>query len=407
MDVLSPPSHTTEVSPPPPTSHRSPLLKREMPGLDALRGVAVLSVVAYHGLHWWLVPAVAISPAAQWLSAIAAPGWLGVNLFFILSGFLITGILLDTRTRPNYWKNFYVRRILRILPLYLITLLILRFTPVLGISWTYVLVCLLYLANFAPAMHLESYGPLWSLAVEEQFYLVWPFLVRRLRPRTLAIICLASIFVSPILRYLSVSGILPLGDIAAATWLLTDNIAFGALFAILLRSRAATIARIRTATLVCALLGGAFLFAGLDRHLLSRSAPFAAAFQPEPFLLLFSALLLLSLQYGDHPAVFRLTGPLRFYGYISYGLYLLHLLGFRLYQALFVDLSHPIPELTLPRLLLRFFAVLIPATIVCYLSRRYFEEYALRLKDRLVPYTSPRSPVPPQPLISTPPSSVN
>ena len=395
MDVLSPPSHTTEVSPPPPTSYRSPLLKREMPGLDALRGVAVLSVVAYHGLHWWLVPAVAISPAAQWLSAIAAPGWLGVNLFFILSGFLITGILLDTRTRPNYWKNFYVRRALRILPLYVVTLLILRFTPTLGISWTYVLVCLLYLANFAPAMHLESYGPLWSLAVEEQFYLVWPFLVRRLRPRTLAIICLASIFVSPILRYLSVSGILPLGDIAAATWLLTDNIAFGALFAILLRSRAATIARIRTATLVCALLGGAFLFAGLDRHLLSRSAPFAAAFQPEPFLLLFSALLLLSLYFGDHPLVFRLTSPLRFFGYISYGLYLLHSFGFQVEEDITHELAHRIPYLTLTRVLLRFFGVLAGTSLVCYLSRRYFEEFFLRLKDRLVPYkATPKAPTP-------------
>jgi len=111
------------------------MLKREMPGLDALRGVAVLAVVFYHGLHWWLPPAISISPGVKYLSLLASPGWLGVNLFFVLSGFLITGILLDTRTHPNYWKSFYTRRALRILPLYLVTLLILRFYS--GVSWMY------------------------------------------------------------------------------------------------------------------------------------------------------------------------------------------------------------------------------------------------------------------------------
>lgn len=386
MGVLGPPDHTTEVSPPQTTPFHSPLLRREMPGLDALRGVAVLAVVFYHGLHWWPPPALSSAPAVKLLSSLAAPGWLGVNLFFVLSGFLITGILLDTRTRPDYWKSFYTRRVLRILPLYLVLLLVLRFYN--NLSWTYLVLCLFYLANFTYALHLEGYGPLWSLAVEEQFYLVWPFLVRRLSPRTLAILCMVSIFISPVLRYVSVRGIVPLGDPYSATWLLTDNLAVGALIAILLRTPGATLTRVRTATLFAGLLGIALLALGLILKIMSRATASGAAFQPEPCLLLCAALLLLSLQYGKHPLVHRLTAPLRFFGYISYGLYLFHLLGFRIYQSLFTDMSHPLPYLGLGRVLVRFVGVLATTTAFCFFSRRYFEEYFLRLKDRFVPYTA-------------------
>ncbi|MGP8259405.1 MAG: acyltransferase family protein [Acidobacteriaceae bacterium] len=392
MGILSPPDHTTEFSPPPATPFHSPLLRREMPGLDALRGVAVLSVVLYHGLHWWLPPAIAISPGVRLLSWLASPGWLGVNLFFVLSGFLITGILLDTRTRANYWKSFYIRRVLRILPLYLVVLLILRFYS--GVSWMYFLICLFYMANFASARYGLGYGPLWSLAVEEQFYLVWPFLVHRLRTRTLAMLCVASIFLSPLLRYLSVSRIVPLGSPYSATWLVTDNLAAGALIAILLRTPSATLSRVRAATLGAGLLSATLLLVGFPLGIMSKTTAAGAAFQPEPFILLFSALLLLSLQIGSHPRVFRLTRPLRFYGYISYGLYLFHVLGFSLYQDLFSDLRHPLPELTAGYLLLRFCGVLAFVTLVCFLSRRYFEEFFLRLKDRLVPYGSSKRAAP-------------
>jgi peptidoglycan/LPS O-acetylase OafA/YrhL len=363
-----------------------------MPGLDALRGVAVLAVVLYHGLHWWLPPSISISPGARRLIFLATPGWLGVNLFFVLSGFLITGILLDTRNRPNYWKSFYTRRVLRILPLYLVVLLILRFYN--GVSWMYFLICMFYMANFASTRFGLGYGPLWSLAVEEQFYLMWPSLVRRLRPRTLAIVCVGSLFLSPLLRYLSVSRIVPMGNPYSATWLVTDNLAAGALIAILLRTPAATLSRVRGWTLGVGLLSLILLILGLCLQIMSRSTSAGAAFQPEPFILLFSALLLLSLQIGSHPLVYRLTRPLRFYGYISYGLYLFHVLGFSVYQDLFSDFNHPLPVLTAGILLLRLCAVLAVVTVFCFLSRRYFEEFFLRLKDRLVPYAASKSPSP-------------
>lgn len=384
MRTPGPSYPTTEVSPTPATPFHSPLLKREMPGLDALRGIAVLAVVAYHGLHWWLPPAKSFSPAVQFVSSLTTPGWQGVYLFFTLSGFLITGILLESRTHANYWKNFYVRRALRILPLYVVLLLLLRFYS--HLNWFYLLLCLLYLANFAAWLPGEHYGPLWTLAVEEQFYLVWPLLARFLRLRTLALICLGSIVVSPLLRYLSASGVLPLGDSSSATWLVTDNLAAGALLAILLRTPAATLPRVRALAFATGLLGMALLAAGARLHLLSRSTPGGAAFSPEPAVFLSSALLLLSLEFGGRPLVFRITQPLRFFGYISYGLYLLHLLGFKVFQDLFVDFHQVPAELTLGPLLLRFVSVLGATTVVCLLSRRYFEEYFLRLKDRLVPY---------------------
>jgi peptidoglycan/LPS O-acetylase OafA/YrhL len=390
MGVLSPPDHTTEVSPRPTTIH-SPLLRREMPGLDALRGIAVLAVVAYHGLHWWLPPAISISRGVQIVSSLVAPGWLGVNLFFVLSGFLITGILVDTRHRPDYWWNFYTRRALRILPLYLVVLLILQFY--FRVDWRYLLLCVFYLANFADRLPGEHYGPLWSLAVEEQFYLVWPLLVRRLHLRTLGILCIGSIVLSPLLRYVCTSKILPLGDPYTATWLLTDTLAAGALIAILLRSPGATPARVRAFTVGAGLVGIAMLALEFRLRLLSRATALGAALQPEPFLFLFAAMLLLALQYGSHPVIFRITGPLRFFGYISYGLYLFHLLGFKAYQDLFVDFYHVPAVLTLGAVLLRFGGVVGVTTLVCFGSRRYFEEYFLRQKDRLAPYGRSRGSV--------------
>jgi peptidoglycan/LPS O-acetylase OafA/YrhL len=360
-----------------------------MPGLDALRGIAVLAVVMYHGLYWWLPPAKSISRATRLLSTLASPGWVGVNLFFVLSGFLITGILLESRGSSNYWRSFYTRRALRILPLYLVVLPILRFYS--HLDWTYLLFCLLYLANFTDGLRGEHYGVLWTLAVEEQFYLVWPFLVRRLRTGTLAGLCVGSVLLSPLLRYLSASRVLALGDPHTATWLITDNLAAGALIAIFLRMPGVNPSRDRSLTLWIGLSGAALLTAGFRFHLLSRSTAAGAAFQPEPFIFLFAALLLLALKYGDHPLVYRLTKPLRFYGYISYGLYLFHLLGFKAFQDLFVDFHHVPAELTVGSVLLRFGGVLAVTTAVCFLSRRYFEEFFLRLKDRLVPYVAPTS----------------
>jgi peptidoglycan/LPS O-acetylase OafA/YrhL len=152
--------------------------------LDGLRGAAVLAVFLYHfggGSH-----APTTLPVRLYLIVVHS-GWLGVDLFFVLSGFLITGILYDTAHKDSRIKNFYARRALRIFPLFYGVLFgFLLLTPVLHLHWQaghafY----FLYLYNMMPwlAPNLGSPGPammlnhFWSLSVEEQFYLLWPFVV--------------------------------------------------------------------------------------------------------------------------------------------------------------------------------------------------------------------------------------
>jgi peptidoglycan/LPS O-acetylase OafA/YrhL len=389
VTVLAEPGDSTEVSPAPVVSGpRSVLLKREMPGLDVLRGIAILSVFCFHGLKWYLPLGAPMVPQVRQLGQVVSFGWLGVNLFFVLSGFLITGVLLDTRTQKNYWSSFYIRRFLRIVPLYVVVLVILKFT--LNCTWAYLILCLFYLANFAVPLRVPGpgYGPLWSLAVEEQFYLVWPYLAGRLRLRALAGLCVAGIVLSPALRAISVANSFLLGSPYITTWLISDNLLYGALLAIFLRTAAATEQRVAQLTVLSGGLGAVLLGMGLPFQLLSRNTPGGAAFQPIPFLLLFSSMLLLSLRFGDHPAVYRVLAPVRFFGYISYGFYLFHNLGFFAFDWVTERLRMHLPTATLGFVLFRFVVVGACLTLFCYLSRKYFEGYFLRFKERLAPYSS-------------------
>ncbi len=384
--VLVAPGDSSDVSPMPVVSGpRSVLLKREMPGLDVLRGIAVLSVFCFHGLKWDLPLNAWTEPHVRQMGQVVSFGWLGVNLFFVLSGFLITGILLDTRTKKNYWSSFYLRRFLRIAPLYLVVLAILKFA--LNCTWAYVLLCLFYLANFSLEFRIPgpTYGPLWSLAVEEQFYLVWPYLVRRLRLGALAALCVVGIVLSPALRAISVLNSNILGNPYITTWLICDNLFYGALLAIFLRTAAATERRVAQLTVLSGGLGAVLLAAGFSFHLLSRSSASGAAFQPIPFLLIFSSMLLVSLQFGDHPTVYRSLTPLRFFGYISYGFYLFHTLGFFVFDWVTERFGVHLQTPAMGFVIFRFVVVGACLTLFCYLSRRYFEGYFLRFKDRPAP----------------------
>jgi peptidoglycan/LPS O-acetylase OafA/YrhL len=150
-----------------------------MRGLDVLRGIAILLVLIYHGFLFSAPRLVLGTPTLQSLYLLTGWGWLGVNLFFVISGFLITGILQDSRSSTQYFQRFYTRRALRILPAYLVTLFLLWGFHLVRLP--YLLICVLFLANM-PGLLLPTgtalYGPLWPLAVEEQFYLVWPWLNR-------------------------------------------------------------------------------------------------------------------------------------------------------------------------------------------------------------------------------------
>jgi peptidoglycan/LPS O-acetylase OafA/YrhL len=165
-------------------------LPKYYPAIDGLRACAVFGVILFH-LHVWGM----------------ALGWAGVWLFYVISGFLITGILVDAKSRPHYFRNFYARRTLRIFPIYYLLLVIICVTAAyngttikdVGYYIFYVQNQLLGSTQFKPAFP-TAYNHTWTLAVEEQFYLLWPLLVRFLSARVLPWLCLALIFLAPLAR---------------------------------------------------------------------------------------------------------------------------------------------------------------------------------------------------------------
>jgi peptidoglycan/LPS O-acetylase OafA/YrhL len=179
------------------------LIRPVMPELDAIRGFAVIAVLLLHAFSWQYAGLHFGGPARAFLIATQA-GWTGVNLFFVLSGFLITrflitGILLDSKHRPDFYRRFYTRRALRILPAYyaLLILLLLLHSSSLG----FVGLSFVYLANVTNLFGIAcGYGPLWSLAVEEHYYIFWPAVVRKLTSPQLGAASAAIILLEPMLR---------------------------------------------------------------------------------------------------------------------------------------------------------------------------------------------------------------
>jgi len=160
--------------------------------LDGVRGLAILLVL----LHNLEIDAPAPGLAARVFKVLSTAGWIGVVLFFALSGYLITSILLRSRTAPRYFRNFFLHRLLRIFPLYYATLAIVllavphlvRLPRWLAPELDHQLWFWTYLSNWTIPFGrgIGGLDHLWSLAVEEQFYLVWPLVVRALAPRRLA-----------------------------------------------------------------------------------------------------------------------------------------------------------------------------------------------------------------------------
>jgi peptidoglycan/LPS O-acetylase OafA/YrhL len=170
------------------TSHFKPL--------DGLRGIAIILVIFVHSFKYE-----GNSLFGRGLNIVARSGWVGVTLFFVLSGFLITGILLDTKYKRHYFRDFFVRRSLRIFPLYFLFLLLYFFVAPHVFSPAQLpqpipedrIYYWFYLSNMkewlsGAANSIPALDPLWSLAVEEQVYLFWPFLIRFVPNRRLLVV---------------------------------------------------------------------------------------------------------------------------------------------------------------------------------------------------------------------------
>lgn len=318
--------------------------KQHIPVLDGVRGIAVLFVLLFHFMP---------DPAMQWKvsewskKVFTTGGWIGVDLFFVLSGFLITGILLRAKSSTNYFSTFYIRRALRIFPLYYGALLTIFFVlPLFGILtgpaiephqkiqvyyWLYLGNVSRWLIDENTLRSIDapvSFGHLWSLAVEEHFYIIWPAIVLIFSPSALRKICI-TLFVSALC--FRCVAVLSVADSGTHPFLLTplrwDALAAGAFVATWYHE------------------GG---ISGLQR--LGRWPDYALTAGSGALILLFYSLkglwpdhwairsvglsivagtgcaFLITLLLRQNGVVGRIasSGVLRFFGKYSYGLYLIH-----------------------------------------------------------------------------------
>ena len=305
--------------------------------LDGLRGIAILLVVFFHFTILGpgpLAHAVLYYSFRNW-------GWAGVDLFFVLSGFLITGVLLDARAsapsgRPHhYFRNFYGRRTLRIFPVYYAYLVGFVLLAPAGVrlrvgdelTWFW-----LFLQNFSIAAHGDfDNGPFldhfWSLAIEEQWYLFWPLVVLSTTRRRLMAVCVGLVVFSLALRVVLLqAGVSPVA-IHVLTPTRLDGLAVGAFLAALARGPGGLHRFVPAARGVAA--GSALGLAGVvawQRGLFFYMLPGTVSVGFTLLALLFGALLVLSVEARADGLAARVLGGrmLRMFGRYSYAIYVVH-----------------------------------------------------------------------------------
>jgi peptidoglycan/LPS O-acetylase OafA/YrhL len=194
--------------------------------LDGIRGLAALAVFLGHYFQYSARSPLDASRPIMWAANVAKFGFSGVDAFFVLSGFLITSILLRDVGNPHFFKDFYWKRVLRIMPVYLLHLLCVWQLSHGG--GRYIVSCLLFVANFANLLRIQTLGPPWTLAIEEQFYIFWPQFVRRSSVQVLYGLSLSLVILCPILR---MAGMFHGTDVYIYTFYRCDGLGLGALLA--------------------------------------------------------------------------------------------------------------------------------------------------------------------------------
>lgn len=357
-----------------------------MPELDTLRGIAVSLVVLFHSFGF-LYGVSGLSGIPKLLVALTLPGWVGVNLFFVLSGFLITGILLDTKARSDYYKHFYIHRALRILPLYYVVLILLAVVVRLHLvprhaSWAFLGLSAIYLANVTNLLGVPmQYGVLWSLAVEEHFYLVWPAVVKFFSRRAIVFsavtVAMACLLLRIIYYVLGASG-------GGYTWLSADGLALGAILAVVARMPDAHSA-VRKFAMTSLLVSLGVFLAGVPYGIFFARHFLGVTLRETAIDLFFAAVVAGALLLG----ISRWKGLVNFRGFqflgkISYGVYLMHMLVFEIVVGLMRRRWPDLPPASghFGVMVLQFGIAGGCTVVLTYLSRMYFEEWFLRLKDR-------------------------
>jgi peptidoglycan/LPS O-acetylase OafA/YrhL len=361
-----------------------------IPALDGVRGVAVLTVFIYH----YGGGAQSTNSLLHAIGETNKLGWAGVTLFFVLSGFLITGILWKSIGTLHWWRTFFVRRCLRIFPLYYLVMLLLivacLITHTLGENFSSIGIYVLYLQNFLGSEKTEKIlsfrlGHFWSLAVEEHFYLVWPFLlsimstIRRAQYLCLAVFALSLASRVWIFQYAYTT-------LHYATPARVGEMAIGGWLALVIRENPAWLSTLRR-------FAPAVFFASL---VVIAAIAFAVG-NPEvatmPMYLfgipLFSfaaaALILMVLQGGKWARLLSFP-PLRHLGVISYGVYVYHVLLHDFYDAIVWRIAPHASRNA--HLTLKFFVSAALTLLVAQCSYSFFEQPLLKLKDKFAPSTT-------------------
>ena len=350
--------------------------------LDGLRGIAILLVMLH---HFWPT-----SGLLATYSSVGHLGWIGVDLFFVISGFFITGILLDTIEDRGYYRNFYARRSLRIFPLYYLFLIAIFVIPWLlpggrhfeqviraqsgPAAWYFA-----YLGNFREAIVGKEpayfLAPLWSLSIEEHFYLAFPFIVQKLSRERLKQLLWSLIFIAPVIR-LVMMFVAPSNERIQylATPCRVDVIAMGCLLALTLRQRTSTpncdkVGRIALAMIaVCA---AAFLLGGLDRtKSFCRVAGYSLVDVTFALIVLWAIL-----GRGRTSVRWLRSRPLIGIGKMCYGTYLLQ----RPAEVVYLKIAHYV-HLPADGSAMALAGKMVFAVAIAALSWHLFERQCLRLK---------------------------
>ncbi len=356
----------------------SSALPKYIPQLDGLRAIAIIGVMLFH--HQ--IPGFNI-------------GWAGVNLFFVISGFLITGILLDSKTNPHYFRNFYARRFLRIFPIYYLGLALVIVIALIshwriGDTWYY----LFYIQNHHLALTnwKVNFPPLldhtWSLAIEEQFYILWPLIVYMLDVKKLKIVTILLYILALVTR----SILLFSTDNLNLQFMLlptqVDALAAGAFLAIIVRERNNR-HQLSTWSLGILIISGISLIALVLRTGYASYWSTTGWANTRSNLVLFSLMAvffasLISTSIFSSSALGSVLGLswLRGIGKISYGLYLYHYPIFILGDILLIRNLNGKPGT------LYSFAYMILTIgltfLLASLSWKWFEAPILKYKDRFL-----------------------
>jgi peptidoglycan/LPS O-acetylase OafA/YrhL len=354
-------------------------LKKHIPFLDGIRGLAIIFVLAYH-----CFPDIFLTKI----------GWIGVDLFFVLSGFLITGILVSSKEKPFYFKNFFIRRSLRIFPLYYLFLILMFFvipflkSDLLGdfsynrdhqiFFWLYIQNWLFSLEGLPDNFSLNH---LWSLGVEEQFYLFWPFIIYFTPQRKLIFVSVLLIFSSIGFRYFGhlLGFVFPYKYVHIFSRM--DVLVMGALVFLMLKDYPKLIGKLALPVFILSFLV-VVVYSVVNRALYSWNLEAVYSFIGLSFAS-FLAIACLNYKYSSLIRKCLDKNTLKWFGKYSYGIYIYH------YPLYFIGLEFFIPILNKIGIVSNLAGIINGLTcilitcVISYFSFQYFEVKFLALKDRL------------------------